>query len=107
MEYKKGELLEFNIYGTTVKGEFISIDENLIKIKTIKDFIKENIGEEQTVFKTDAFDRSTTSPISIAFIAYSAEILCLLKYVQAYRGFESHSLRKIKDIRSRVQVNRK
>jgi len=55
MKYTKGEEIEFNIYGTTVIGEFVEfdgIDESIIVIKTTQDFIKENIGEKHWIHKS-------------------------------------------------------
>ncbi len=51
MKYKKGQKLEFDIYGTTVEGEFVKIENDTIIIKITKDFIKENIGTEQSIHK--------------------------------------------------------
>jgi hypothetical protein len=52
MEYKEGQLIEFDIYGTTVIGNFIKIENDEIFIKVTKDFIKENIATEQSIHKS-------------------------------------------------------
>ena len=43
--------LEFNVYGTTVKGYFVKIENDRITIKTTVDFIKDTLGENQTIHK--------------------------------------------------------
>lgn len=52
MEYKKGDIIEFNIYGKTVVGTFIEMNGNSIIIKTTKDFIKPMIGVDQSINKS-------------------------------------------------------
>lgn len=52
MDYKQGQRLEFDIYGTTVKGDFVKIVDDKIIIKVTKDFIKDNIGKEQSIHKS-------------------------------------------------------
>lgn len=52
MNYNKNDTIEFNIYGTTVVGSFVKIENDKITIKVTKDFIKENIGKEQTIHKS-------------------------------------------------------
>lgn len=52
MVYKKGQRLMFNIYGTTVEGDFVRVEDDKIIIKTTKDFITENIGKEQSISKS-------------------------------------------------------
>ena len=50
-ELTVGEELTFDIYGTTVKGKFISCDEEgSITIETTQDFVCE-VGEEQNINK--------------------------------------------------------
>lgn len=48
MKYEIGQLLTFNVYGSIVKGEFVSIEDNLITIKTTCDFLG-GIGDEQSI----------------------------------------------------------
>lgn len=52
MDYKRGMKLEFDIYGTTVKGDFVEFDEDNIRILITHDIIKENIGKTQTIHKS-------------------------------------------------------
>lgn len=52
MEYTKGKLIEFNIYGTIVIGEIVDSTEKTVIIKTTEDFIKQNIGKEQEISKS-------------------------------------------------------
>lgn len=47
----KNKKLEFNIYGTTVKGDYIRTEGDHIVIKTTHDFITEKIGQEQSIHK--------------------------------------------------------
>lgn len=50
--YEEGQKLEFNIYGTTVEGNFIRTEGDKIIIMTTDDFIKENIGKEQSIHRS-------------------------------------------------------
>ena len=51
MKFKKGQRLEFDIYGTVVEGDFVKIENDTIIIKVTRDFIEENIGTEQSINK--------------------------------------------------------
>lgn len=52
MEYTKGKIIEFDIYGTVVAGEVVSDTEHHVVIKTTLDHLKEFIGKEQTINKS-------------------------------------------------------
>jgi hypothetical protein len=52
MEYTVGKEIEFNVYGSTIKGIIVKEEGDLVCFKTTQDFIKENIGEEQSINKT-------------------------------------------------------
>ena len=54
---KKSVELEFDVYGTTVKGDFLESDGEHIRIKTTIDAVKENIGKTQTIHKSHLSDK--------------------------------------------------
>ncbi len=51
MEYPKGSLIEFNIYGTTVKGIIVDDNDKSVIIKVTYDFLPETSGTEQSINK--------------------------------------------------------
>ena len=42
--YEEGDLIEFDIYGFKIIGEFIKENEHTIQIKVTKDYNGKNIG---------------------------------------------------------------
>jgi len=52
MNYKAGQKLQFNVYDTIIEGAFIRTEVDLIIIMTTEDYIKENIGTEQSIHKS-------------------------------------------------------
>ena len=48
-KYTKGDKIGFNVYGSTIKGEFTRDVGKTIEIIVTEDFLPENIGKVKTI----------------------------------------------------------
>ena len=53
MEYEKDDMIEFNVYGITVVGKFVRLEDDKITIETFNDSIlSEQVGKLQSIHKS-------------------------------------------------------